>query len=98
MAIRSITSPEDQTVTFVELFFDLVFVFSVTQLVGLLHHDLSWPGVGQAVLVFWLVWWAWTQFTWTLNAADTTHLTRASRCRCRSVSAWRWRCVAAWRS
>lgn len=25
------------------------------------------------MLVFWLVWWAWTQFTWALNAADTTH-------------------------
>lgn len=73
MAIRSIVSPEDQSATFIELFFDLVFVFSVTQVVSLLHHDLSWTGVGQALLVFWLVWWAWTQFTWTLNAADTTH-------------------------
>ncbi len=64
---------EDQSVTFVELFFDLVFVFSVTQIVGILHHGLSWTAIGQAVLVFWLVWWAWTQFTWALNSADTTH-------------------------
>ncbi len=69
----SIVAPENQNVTFVELFFDLVFVFSVTQVVGLLHHHLDGAGVGQAVLVFWLVWWAWTQFTWALNAADTTH-------------------------
>ena len=69
----SIVSPEEQRVTFVELFFDLVFVFSVTQVVGLLHHHLDWTGVGQTVLVFWLVWWAWSQFTWALNAADTTH-------------------------
>ena len=68
-----ITSPEDQSATFVELFFDLVFVFAVTQIVGLLHDGLNWVSVGQAVLVFWLVWWAWTQFTWTLDAADTTH-------------------------
>ena len=73
MAAQNLTSPEDQTVTFVELFFDLVFVFSVTQVVGLLHDGLNWLVVGQAILVFWLVWWAWTQFTWTLNAADTTH-------------------------
>ena len=66
-------SPENQNVTFVELFFDLVFVFSVTQVVGLLHDGLEWQTVGQAILVFWLVWWAWTQFTWTLNAANTTH-------------------------
>lgn len=72
-AHRSILSPEDQRVTFVELFFDLVFVFSVTQVVGLLHHHLDWTGVGQTILVFWLVWWGWSQFTWALNAADTTH-------------------------
>ena len=73
MKSKSLVSPEDQKVTFVELFFDLVFVFSVTQVVGLLHHNLDWLHVGQAILVFWLVWWAWSQFTWALNAADTTH-------------------------
>ena len=72
-ARQSIVSPDDQSVTFVELFFDLVFVFSVTQVVGVLYHHLDWLGVAQIVLIFWLVWWAWTQFTWTLNAADTTH-------------------------
>jgi low temperature requirement protein LtrA len=73
MSSRSIISPDDQKVTFVELFFDLVFVFSVTQVVGLLHEGIHWVSIGQGVLVFWLVWWAWTQFTWALNAADTTH-------------------------
>lgn len=71
--MRSLVSPDDQKVTFVELFFDLVFVFSVTQVVGFLYHDLDWAHVGKAILVFWLVWWAWTQFIWSLNAADTTH-------------------------
>jgi low temperature requirement protein LtrA len=70
---RSIVSPKDQSVTFVELFFDLVFVYSVTQVVSFFHHGLTWLAAGQAVLVFWLIWWAWTQFTWALNAADTTH-------------------------
>ncbi len=69
----SIFSTDEQTVTFVELFFDLVFVFSVTQVAHLLAKHLDWTGVGQAVLVFWMVWWAWTQFTWALNAANTTH-------------------------
>ncbi|MCB0208511.1 MAG: low temperature requirement protein A [Anaerolineae bacterium] len=73
MKAQSIVSPEDQSATFVELFFDLVFVFSVTQIVGLLHEGITWITIGQAILVFWLVWWAWTQFTWALNAADTTH-------------------------
>ncbi len=71
MNYQNISSPEDQSVTFVELFFDLVFVFSATQVVGLLHDGLSGLVIGQAVLVFWLVWWAWTQFTWALNAANT---------------------------
>jgi low temperature requirement protein LtrA len=69
---RSWASQKHST-TFVELFFDLVFVFCFTQIVGLLHYDLTWAGVGHSVVVFWLVWWGWTQFTWALNAADATH-------------------------
>ena len=68
-----LASPSDQRVTFVELFFDLVFVFCVTQVVSLLHDGVTWRAIGEVVLVFWMVWWAWTQFTWALNAADTTH-------------------------
>jgi low temperature requirement protein LtrA len=63
-----------QGATFVELFFDLVFVFAVTQLTSTVLHDLTWSGVGHAAVIFWLVWWAWTQFTWTLNLADTEHV------------------------
>ena len=72
-APANLASPSDQKVTFVELFFDLVFVFCVTQVVSLLHNGVTWRAVGEVVLVFWLVWWGWTQFTWALNAADTTH-------------------------
>jgi low temperature requirement protein LtrA len=68
-----IVSPDDQKVTFVELFFDLVFVFCVTQVVHLLHGHFDARSAGSALLVFWLVWWAWTQFTWALNAANTDH-------------------------
>jgi low temperature requirement protein LtrA len=64
---------EAQSATFVELFFDLVFVFAVTQVTRLLHGDLTGEGLVRAMVVFWLIWWAWTQFTWTLNAADTEH-------------------------
>ncbi len=71
--VKSILAPDDQAVSFAELFFDLVFVFSVTQVVHLLHGAFDWVHVGRAILVFWLVWWAWTQFTWALNAANTEH-------------------------
>ena len=70
---KPILAPDDQAVSFSELFFDLVFVFSVTQVVHLLHGAFDWVHVGRAILVFWLVWWAWTQFTWALNAANTEH-------------------------
>ena len=73
MASSSLHAPESQPVTFVELFFDLVFVFAVTQTTVALAHDLTWPGALRSLLLFWLIWWAWTQFTWTLNPADTTH-------------------------
>ena len=73
MTTHPIQSPEDQNATFIELFFDLVFVFAVTQMVGLLHHGLSLEAIGHTLLVCWLVWWAWSQFTWALNAANTLH-------------------------
>jgi low temperature requirement protein LtrA len=64
-----------QAVTFVELFFDLVFVFALTQITALTAHDLTPDGILRSILLGWLIWWAWTQFTWTLNPADTTHPT-----------------------
>jgi len=69
----SMRAPDDQGVTFVELFFDLVFVFAITNVTGLVLNNLSVAGAWLAVLVFWMIWWAWTQFTWALNPADTDH-------------------------
>ncbi|MET0420778.1 MAG: low temperature requirement protein A [Acidimicrobiia bacterium] len=66
-------APRAQAVTFVELFFDLVFVFAVTQVTSLTAANLTWSGIARSLLLFWLIWWAWTQFTWTLNPADTEH-------------------------
>jgi low temperature requirement protein LtrA len=44
----------------VELLWDLVFVFAVTQVTALLASDLSWAGFGRSMLVLALVWWAWS--------------------------------------
>ena len=68
---RTDSAVPEKRVTFVELFFDLVFVFSLTQVTGVVEHHVTFVGLLQAILVFWLLWWAWTQFTWALNAADT---------------------------
>jgi low temperature requirement protein LtrA len=52
----------------VELLWDLVFVFAVTQVTTLLAHRPSWGRFGQAMLVLALVWWAWSAFVWAANA------------------------------
>ena len=70
---QKLRAPEPQPVTFVELFFDLVFVFAVTQVTALTARHLDAVGVARSTVIFWLVWWAWTQFTWTLSPADTRH-------------------------
>lgn len=57
-------------VGFLELFFDLVFVFAVTQLVKLLHDNHTAAGWGRAGIMLWLIWWAWSQYTWAGNAID----------------------------
>jgi low temperature requirement protein LtrA len=53
-----------------ELFFDLVFVFAITQVVSLIVHDLSRGGILRGALVLALMWWAWTNWTWTSNVVD----------------------------
>jgi len=54
----------------VELLWDLVFVFAITQVSTLLRSDLSWAGFGRAMLVLALVWWAWSAYVWVTNAQD----------------------------
>lgn len=73
MNLKSVVSPEDQGATFVELFFDLVFVFAITQVTHYLAHHLDLEGILRSGVLFWVIWWGWTQFTWTLNAANTEH-------------------------
>jgi low temperature requirement protein LtrA len=59
---------EERLTTPIELFWDLVFVFAVTQVSTLLADDVSWAGFGRAMLVLALVWWAWSAFVWAANA------------------------------
>jgi low temperature requirement protein LtrA len=61
--------PERRTAP-VELLWDLVFVFAVTEVSTLLREHLSWAGLGKALLVLALVWWAWSAFVWATNAED----------------------------
>jgi low temperature requirement protein LtrA len=59
---------EERRTSPVELFWDLVFVFAVTQVTTLLSRDLSWSGFGHGMLVLALVWWAWSAYVWAANA------------------------------
>ena len=57
-------------VTPLELFFDLVFVFALTQVTSLLAHDLTWVGVVRGCAVLAAIWWAWAGYAWLTNAVD----------------------------
>lgn len=58
------------SVGFVELFFDLVFVFAVTQLSHTLLEHLTWLGVLQAAMLLGALWWAWIDTSWITNWLD----------------------------
>ncbi len=60
----------EQRVTPLELFFDLVFVYAITQVTRLMATDLSWGGVGKGLLVLAAVWWAWTGYAWLTNTLE----------------------------
>jgi low temperature requirement protein LtrA len=59
-----------QRATTLELFYDLVFVFAITQISHLLLEHLTWEGVGQSVVVLLAVWWSWNYTTWVTNELD----------------------------
>ncbi len=61
---------EDFTADPVELFFDLAYVFALSQIVGLLVHHPTWGGVGEAAMLFALLWLPWQQMTWAANAVS----------------------------
>jgi low temperature requirement protein LtrA len=57
-------------VTTLELFFDLVFVFTVTQLSTVLAHDLSWAGAGHVALMLAIIFYMYGGYAWLTNALD----------------------------
>ena len=59
-----------ERVTPLELFFDLVFVFAITQVTALISADLTWQGLARGMLVLAAIWWSWTGYAWLTNAID----------------------------
>jgi low temperature requirement protein LtrA len=64
-------SEHEQRVTPLELFFDLVFVFAITQVTSLLSADPTWTGVLHGMLVLTALWWAWAAYAWLTNTVDS---------------------------
>jgi len=57
-------------VTPLELFFDLVFVFAITQVTSFLSHDPTWGGLLRGLLLLGTLWWAWSAYAWLTNTLD----------------------------
>jgi low temperature requirement protein LtrA len=60
----------EQPVTPLELFFDLVFVFALTQVTGFMSDDPTWAGIGRGLLILAALWWAWGAYAWLTNEID----------------------------
>ena len=68
MHVRSVEGEE--RVTPLELFFDLVFVFAITQVTGFLAANETGEGLLRGGLLLAALWWAWTAYAWLTNTLD----------------------------
>jgi low temperature requirement protein LtrA len=61
----------EQRVTALELFFDLVFVFAITQVTAFIYRDPTWLRLLQAFAILMVLWFAWSGYVWLGNTAAT---------------------------
>jgi low temperature requirement protein LtrA len=59
-----------QRVTPLELFFDLVFVFAITQVTSFLSRSPTWGGLLRGLLLLGALWWPWSAYAWLTNTLD----------------------------
>jgi low temperature requirement protein LtrA len=64
------TLREEETVTPLELFFDLVFVLAITQCTALMAHEPTWTGLAKGLLVLGVLWWSWVGYAWLTSVLD----------------------------
>jgi low temperature requirement protein LtrA len=67
---RILPVSEDARVRPIELYFDLVFVFSLTQVTALMADDLTGRGIVRGLLVLALLWWSWVGYAWLGNVVQ----------------------------
>jgi low temperature requirement protein LtrA len=58
------------TVTPLELFFDLVFVLALTQCTAVMAKDPTWEGLVRALLILGMLWWSWVGYAWLTSVVD----------------------------
>jgi low temperature requirement protein LtrA len=66
---RIVPTAEGHGVTTLELFFDLVFVFAITQVTAFMADDLGWRGVLRGLVMLALLWFVWCSYAWLGNQA-----------------------------
>jgi low temperature requirement protein LtrA len=71
LQLRSLRTDAERRVTWLELFFDLIFVAAVSQVAGPLREQYSLDGLVRFAPLFLLIWWAWTGHTVFSTRFDT---------------------------
>ncbi len=61
---------QTETVTALELFFDVVFVLAITQCTAYMASHPSWTGLIQGVIVLAVLWWGWVGYAWLTSVVD----------------------------
>jgi low temperature requirement protein LtrA len=69
--VSSPTSPRSVRVSTLELFFDLVFVFAITQLTEVLAEGHDFQALSRVVVMLLLIWWMYDGYAWLTNAIPT---------------------------
>jgi low temperature requirement protein LtrA len=62
--------PHEASVSPLELFFDLVFVFALTQVTAFLAEEPTFAQLGRGLVVLAMIWWAWSGYTWLTSTVD----------------------------
>ncbi len=64
------TEREEETVTAIELFFDLVFVLALTQCTAVMAEDPTWRGLARGLLILGVLWWSWVGYAWLTSVVN----------------------------